>query len=193
MKKINAFYDDSTIRVYQAYNNHIANEAVKLGTFGKSFKRERMTWIKPSFLWMMYRSGWAEKENQERILAVDIKREGFEEILKNAVLSTYNGNMSISYDEWKRKIKSSEIRCQFDPDRDIYGNPEQVRAIQLGLRGEAVNRYINEWIVRITDITDEVKYLKNLRDENISIIDKLPVETEYPVSSEIKKILCMEK
>lgn len=193
MKKINAFYDDSVIRVYQAYNSRIADEAVKLGTFGKSFKRERMTWIKPSFLWIMYRSGWAEKENQERILAIDIKREGFEEILKNAVLSTYNERMGVSYDEWKRKISVSEVRCQFDPDRDIYGSPQQIRAIQLGLRGKAVDRYINDWIVKITDITDNVKYLKNLRDENISIIDKLPVETEYPVSSEIKKILCMEE
>lgn len=193
MKKINAFYDDSSIRVYQAYNSRIADEAVKLGTFGKSFKRERMTWIKPSFLWMMYRSGWAEKKNQEHILAIDIKREGFEEILKNAVLSTYNERMGVSYDEWKRKISVSEVRCQFDPDRDIYGSPQQIRAVQLGLRGKAVDRYINDWIVKITDITDNVKYLKNLRDENISIIDKLPVETEYPVSSEIKKILCMEE
>ena len=193
MKKINALYNDSTIRVYQAYNSRIADEAIKLGTFGKSFKRERMTWIKPSFLWMMYRSGWAEKENQERILAIDITRDGFEEILKNAILSTYNKNMSISYDEWKMKITNSEVRCQFDPDRDIYGNPQQVRAIQLGLRGKMVNSYVDKWIVRITDITDEVKYLKKLRDEKNLTVDKLPIEKEYPVSSEIRKILFMEE
>lgn len=68
MKKINAIYNDKTIRVYQAFNEQIATEAVKLGTFGESFRRGRMTWIKPSFLWIMYRSGWAEKENQEHIL-----------------------------------------------------------------------------------------------------------------------------
>lgn len=193
MKKINAFYNDSEIRVYQAYNSRIADEALKLGTFGKSFKRERMTWIKPSFLWMMYRSGWAEKENQERILAVDISIDGFEEILKNAVLSSYNKNMNISFDEWKIKIENSEVRCQFDPDRDIYGNPQKVRAIQLGLRGRAVDRYINEWIVKITDITEKVKYLKKLRDEKILTAENLPIEKEYYVSSEIRKILCMEE
>lgn len=193
MKKINAFYNDSKIRVYQAYNSRIADEALKLGTFGKSFKRERMTWIKPSFLWMMYRSGWAEKENQERILAVDISIDGFEEILKNAVLSSYNKNMNISFDEWKIKIENSEVRCQFDPDRDIYGNPQKVRAIQLGLRGRAVDRYINEWIVKITDITEKVKYLKKLRDEKILTAENLPIEKEYYVSSEIRKILCMEE
>ncbi len=193
MKKINAFYDDSTIRVYQAYNNRIANEAVKLGTFGKSFKRERMTWIKPSFLWMMYRSGWAEKENQEHILAIDIKRTGFDEILENAVLSSYNKRMGISRDEWKTKVAVSEVRCQFDPDRDIYGNPQQVRAIQLGLRGDAVRRYIDEWIAGITDITEDVRYLKGLRDNEILTADKLPAEREYPVCERIRKILCMEE
>lgn len=187
MKKINAFYNHSEIRVYQAYNSRIADEAVKLGTFGKLFKRERMTWIKPSFLWMMYRSGWAEKENQERILAVDISIDRFEEILKNAVLSSYDRNMNISFDEWKMKVKNSEVRCQFDPDRDIYGNPQQIRAIQLGLRGGAVDRYIKEWIVKITDITEKVKYLKKLRDEKNLTAENLPIEKEYYVSNEIKK------
>nr|WP_312429674.1 DUF4291 family protein [Lacrimispora sp.] len=61
--KIYALYDNDTIRVYQAYNDIIANEAIKSGTFGASFNMDRMTWIKPSFLWMMYRSGWATKLN----------------------------------------------------------------------------------------------------------------------------------
>ena len=73
MKVINAIYDDKTIRVYQAYNDVIANEALELGKFGRNFSMTRMTWIKPSFLWMMYRSGWGKKKNQERILAIDIK------------------------------------------------------------------------------------------------------------------------
>lgn len=193
MKNINAVYNDKTIRVYQAFNEQIAREAIKLGTFGKSFKRERMTWIKPSFLWMMYRAGWAEKENQEHILAIDITREGFEEILKNAVISSYHESTGISYDEWKKKVSESDVRCQFDPDRDIYGNPQPIRAIQLGLRGKMVDRYINDWIVKITDITDHVKYLKSLRDRNILTAEKLPHEKEYTVSSEIMKILCMEE
>lgn len=66
-KEIRAVYTENTIRVYQAYNKDIAGEAVKKGTFGTGFKLDRMTWIKPSFLWMMYRCGWGTKENQEHI------------------------------------------------------------------------------------------------------------------------------
>ena len=61
-KEIRAVYTENTIRVYQAYNEVIAKEAVKIGTFGPGFKLDRMTWIKPSFLWMMYRCGWGQKK-----------------------------------------------------------------------------------------------------------------------------------
>ena len=54
-RNIYAVFDDKTIRVYQAYNNETADEALKLGKFGSKFSLTRMTWIKPSFLWMMYR------------------------------------------------------------------------------------------------------------------------------------------
>src|SRR4051812_17137799 len=37
----------------------MAEPALSAGTFVPPFKAGRMTWIKPSFLWMMYRSGWA--------------------------------------------------------------------------------------------------------------------------------------
>lgn len=37
---------------------------------------------------MMYRCGWASKPNQERVLAVRIKREGFEKILAEAYTVT---------------------------------------------------------------------------------------------------------
>ena len=92
-KEIRAFYTEETIRVYQAYNEAIADEAVKKGTFGTYFKMDRMTWIKPSFLWMMYRCGWGTKENQERVLAIDIRRDAFDYLVQNAVISSYREDM----------------------------------------------------------------------------------------------------
>lgn len=181
-KGIRALYKEDTIRVYQAYNENIAKEALRKGTFGNSFKHDRMTWIKPSFLWMMYRCGWGTKANQEYILAIDIKREAFNYIVKNAVNSKYNSNMGISQSEWKEQIKNSDIRCQWDPERDIYGNPLQCRSIQLGLRGNALQKYINEWIVNILDITDYVKDLKEKMNKGIDISSLLPNETIYTIN-----------
>lgn len=178
-KEIRALYTEDTIRVYQAYNKVIANEAVKKGTFGSSFKLDRMTWIKPSFLWMMYRCGWGTKENQECVLAIDIKREAFEFIVQNAVISTYNNDMDMNYTEWKEQIKKSDIRCQWDPERDLFGNPLPYRSIQLGLRGKAVQKYVDEWIVNITDITDYVKELNEQRIRGMDIGSLLPKERSY--------------
>lgn len=180
-KEIRAFYTEDTVRVYQAYNKVIADEAVKNGTFGSSFKLDRMTWIKPSFLWMMYRCGWGTKENQEHILAIDLKREAFDYIVQNAVISTYDDNMGISHEEWKEQIKTSEIRCQWDPERDLFGNPLEYRSIQLGLRGAAVQKYVNDWIVSIEDITEYVKKLREQKSRGMDINSLLPMERIYSI------------
>jgi hypothetical protein len=66
--QVRAVFTEKTITVYHAYPAGIAVPALKASTFVAPFKRTRMTWIKPSFLWMMYRSGWATKTDQERIL-----------------------------------------------------------------------------------------------------------------------------
>ncbi|MDE6314249.1 MAG: DUF4291 domain-containing protein [Lachnospiraceae bacterium] len=179
-REIRAVFDQDNIRVYQAYNPIIAQEAVKLQTFGSHFSRTRMTWIKPSFLWMMYRCGWAEKEGQECVLAIDMKREAFDKIVKESVLSTYQEKSGISMEEWKGRIKKSDIRCQWDPERDIYGNPLSYRSIQLGIRGKAVEQYVEEWIVRIEDITDYVRELNQKKSQGIDILGLLPREIPYP-------------
>lgn len=180
-KEIRAVYNDDTIRVYQAYNKIIADEAVRLGTFGSHFGMNRMTWIKPSFLWMMYRCGWAEKENQERVLAIDIKRAGFDSAVRNAVISTYTEDSGITKEEWQGLVKSSDIRIQWDPEKDVNGNNLPYRSIQLGLRGKAVHDYVNDWIVKITDITDYVKELNTLRQNGIDISERLPDEELYNI------------
>jgi len=178
-KEIRAVYDDNTIQVYQAYPEAIAQEAVALGTFGSHFKRGRMTWVKPSFLWMMYRCGWAQKEGQERVLAIRLKREGFDFCVNHAVVSTYSPALAMSREEWQRQVKDSSVRVQWDPERDIYGNPLPYRSIQLGLRGSAVEQYVTEWIVGLTDITDFVVTLREQRDAGMDITGQLPAEQLY--------------
>ncbi|AXA89974.1 DUF4291 domain-containing protein [Massilia sp. YMA4] len=152
-RQIRAQYDDSTMRVYQAYSNEIADAALAHGTFvSPPFKLERMTWIKPSFLWMMYRAGWGFKDpGQQRILAVDITRAGFAWALRHACLSHPEEGMSQA--EWQERKRTSPVRIQWDPERDLLLQPLPHRAIQIGLSGEAVRLYVDEWIERITDVT----------------------------------------
>ena len=58
-RQIRAVYDEETITVYQAYSSAIALAAVTEQRLSASpeFSGSRMTWIKPSWCWMMYRYG----------------------------------------------------------------------------------------------------------------------------------------
>ena len=181
--EIRAVYDDTSVRVYQAFRDEIAEEAVQLGTFGSHFGLNRMTWIKPSFLWMMYRSGWAEKPGQENILAIGIKREAFDYLLENAVLSTYRSNSGITQEEWTTRIRQSDIRCQWDPERDPRGRPLRWRSVQIGIQGEVVREhYLKDWILHIENITGYVRQLKRQLDGGEDISGLLPPEKIYPMT-----------
>lgn len=174
-----AKYTDKYVTVYQAFNHRIADEIMDRKTFGPSFKLDRMTWIKPSFLWMMHRSGWGSKNDQERTLSIDLSREGFDYILSKAVLTKYKPKIHGSSAEWKAMLNGSDVVCQWDPDRDLYGNKLDRRAIQLGLRGEAVLQYVNDWIHTINDITDTVHDWKRQISHGPFNSDLLPMEREY--------------
>jgi hypothetical protein len=168
--QIRALYDDETITVYQAYPASIAEPAVRAGRFVPPFKRDRMTWIKPSFFWMMYRSGWATKQDQEHVLAVRITRAGFEWALANACLSHYDPSVHPDQKTWSRQLKTSPVRIQWDPERSPALSPLPYRSLQVGLSGVAVDRYVDEWIVGITDVTD----IAHSRDPA-----RFPVERPY--------------
>lgn len=194
LRQIRAVYDDKTIRVYQAYSDAIADSALEHGTFvSPPFKMGRMTWIKPSFLWMMYRAGWGGKDTeQKRILAIDISREGFEWALENSLLSHQTKNYT-DKEEWLKIKKSKPVRVQWDPERDLILQPLAHRAIQIGLTNEAVPLYVNEWIQSITDTTDLAAEIHACikRGDLAATKQRLPNEKEYPISKKLKNILDM--
>jgi Domain of unknown function (DUF4291) len=174
-RHIVAQFDDEGVIVYQAYRPSIGNFAATHGYFGGDFSLTRMSWIKPNFLWMMYRSGWGQKESQEVVLAVKIKRAAFDTILANAVRSKHNPDLYPTEKDWKRAVINSNVRLQWDPDHSPTGGKLERKAIQLGLRGDMLALYAREWIVSIEDICEQHQ---NLVDFSQLI---LPSETIYPV------------
>lgn len=155
-RHILAHYDDESVVVYQAYCPRIGHFAAEHGYFGGDFSYGRMSWIKPNFLWMMYRSGWGVKQDQEVTLAVRLKREGFDTILRNAVPSGWDRTLYDSREAWQVAVKSSKVVLQWDPDHAPSGAREERRAVQLGLRGKTLEKFGREWIVSIEDISEFV-------------------------------------
>lgn len=158
---------EDNIFVYQAFNDKIADFAIKNQKFGgQDYSFNRMTWIKPNFLWMMYRSGWAEKDsNQNRILAIEITIEGFEKLLSEGILTSYDKSFG---DEqiWRERLNNSNVRIQWDPDHDFKGEKLKRRAVQIGIKNDALQKFNNEYIKSIQDITSFVKEQKKRIDEN---------------------------
>jgi len=153
-QRIYAAYDDDGVIVYQAYRPQIARAALAHGTFRDGFKLERMTWIKPSFGWMLYRSGYARKSGQEYVLRITISHEGFLEALENCALTGYEPDVHGSKAAHKQALADRVGRVQWDPDRDLRLRRLDRRAIQIGLKPPLVERYVRTWITRIEDATD---------------------------------------
>ncbi len=104
-RHIVGFQDAESIVVYQAYQHKIADFAVENQFFGGSrYSYNRMSWIKPNYLWMMYRSGWAEKSGQERVLAIWIRKSDFESILNQAVFTSFNSKFYEKEQNWKEDM-----------------------------------------------------------------------------------------
>jgi uncharacterized protein DUF4291 len=152
-RHILAQFGDESIVVYQAYRPEIGRFAAEHGYFGGGFSLDRMSWIKPNFLWMMFRSGWGTKKGQEVTLAVWLQRSAFDAILKEAVHSTFVPALYASEAEGKQALARSSVRLQWDPDHDPSGAKVERRAIQLGLRGEVLARYAREWLVQVRDVS----------------------------------------
>ncbi|MEW2074905.1 DUF4291 domain-containing protein [Streptomyces sp. NPDC013433] len=185
--EVRAHHTDSTVTVYQAYRPEIGRAAARHGRFTSSWSRERMTWIKPSFLWMMYRCGWGTKKDQETVLAVEISREGFVWALRNACLSHYVPALHGDGGTWKRELRKAPARVQWDPERDLRLDPLPYRSLQLGLAREAAARYADEWIVGIEDVTPLATEIHGLVREGE--LDRaaglLPEERPYPLDDDV--------
>jgi hypothetical protein len=189
VQSIEAEYDNEGVFVYQAFCNEITEWAVQHQAFGgPAFNPSRMTWIKPSFAWVLYRSGYASKHNQEHVLKIKISHENFAHILAECQCKHGGGG--------------SNGRVQWDPARDMYSaegkEPRKMlrkRAIQIGIKGRLSEFYVGS-VISIQDVTELARKvgvahtMPSLKkrchhDKQISghsmeeLLPRLPVESEY--------------
>lgn len=179
LRQVRAVFDARTITLYQAFSPAIADAAVAAQRFVAPFSVERMTWVKPSFLWMMERCGWATKPNQERVLAVRLPRERFEALLAQAVPTSFEGG---DVEAWRAALASSPVRVQWDPERGLRGEKRTHRSLQVGIGRPLAAAYAT-WATGLDDVTPKVKRLAALRRDGAwdAAARLLPVERPYPL------------
>jgi hypothetical protein len=195
-RQIRAHYDKETITVYQAYSKSIAEAAVREQKLSASpdFSFSRMTWIKPSFCWMMYRSGYGTKDaRQTNILAITMTHANFRKLLMQAAVCN-SGPLS-------EEDRKKHVRVQWDPERSPALGMLEYRSLQVGIGRGAVEWWVNEGILGIEDVTSMAENLRNemgnKRAERKSVAELveagcLPVEEVYEVDEELGKVLEMD-
>ena len=193
--EIRADYDATSLIVYQAYRAEIALAAVANQRFVPPFSLGRMTWVKPSFLWMMERSNWARKPGQEYVLSVRITRTGWEEALSQAVLSAPQPRVYRDHDDWRQQMDRTTVLVQWDPERMLRGKSLPYKSIQVGLSRHIIQRYVEEWTLEIRDVTPLVHKLYKLIQSGHAdrAASALPRERVYPLPPSIARRLGMRQ
>jgi hypothetical protein len=171
LRQVRADFNATTIVVYQAYPRAVADAALAAGTFVAPFSFERMTWIKPSLLWLMHRSNWGRKAGQERILAVRISRAGWERALSEAVLTS------------DPALARARVHVQWDPERSLRGAALNHYSIQVGVGRELIREFATEWVVGLTDLTPAVRKIAALIQTGRAVEAQrlLPPERPFPL------------
>mmetsp|Transcript_14026 Transcript_14026/g.15417 ORF Transcript_14026/g.15417 Transcript_14026/m.15417 type:complete len:186 (+) Transcript_14026:250-807(+) len=161
-----------------------------------------MTWIKPSFAWVLYRSGYGTKPAQERVLKIKLAHKDLAYLLSNCKL--INTNKEIKETKKSGRTKEGIGRVQWDPERDLFQSVgkyprrmSRTRAIQIGLPGSLSEYYVNH-IISIEEVTDLAHKLKTahrlINDKDMSaamenLSHELPNERAYLPSLPDKKLI----
>jgi len=194
INEIRADYNAQTITIYQAYSPAIAQPALQSQRFVPPFSCTRMTWIKPSFLWLMERSNWGQKSGQDFILGVRLRRSGWEKALSSGVLTSFDASAHGNIQRWREQFEKALVHVQWDPERSIRGADLDYNSIQVGLSRHIIRQYVDEWVVEIQDYTPIAKKIQSLLKSGQ--IDKakklLPPERVYPIKPEVAKRLNMK-
>ena len=185
--EIRADYNRDTIVIYQAYSANIADVALKLQRFASPFSFHRMTWIKPSFLWLMHRSNWGQKANQQRTLAVHISRAGWEKALSLGTLTHPEPSVFPNASAWGTEFANSPVHIQWDTERSLRGAGLNYFSIQVGIGRQMIQEYVDQWIVKIEDLTSTVSKIRDLLKSGDEKNAKrhLPSERVYPIEPRI--------
>ncbi|MEZ4237305.1 MAG: DUF4291 domain-containing protein [Myxococcota bacterium] len=192
-REIRADFDRDSLVVYQAYDDRIADAALAAGRFVPPFSFTRMTWVKPSFLWLMARSGWGRKPGQTRILAVRMRLGGWRSALSEAVLTAYEPGVHGDPEAWAEAFAAAPVHVQWDPERSLRGQKLGWRSIQVGISRHRIAAYAEQWVCGLDDLTPRVRKLREHLDAGRTDAARrlLPPERPWPAPEAVRQRLGM--
>ena len=160
----------------------LKSEIVFTGCGG--WKPDRGTWIKPSLGWMLYRSGYGHKPNQNRVLRIYLSHRVITHILSTCRLTNTNRDQR-SQSKLSQTERGGNGVIQWDPERDLFFREKdnknylprkmlRQRAIQVCVPGK-LSRFYASNILAIDDVTDlahrigEAHKIQNDKDSEAAV------------------------
>lgn len=185
-KVIYADYDEEGVYVYQAFKPKIVAVAVEQNKFGKGFGIDRISWIKPSLGWMLRRSKYATKHRMEAIARIKLSHKSWMEILNQSIPTHFDEKRYSSENEWQSALKNSDVIHQWDPERSLKGERLDRQAIQIGLRGDILKKYKDEYVIGVKNITELAKAIGLSAKKRQPFPPNTPIEEEYPINENLR-------
>lgn len=186
--QIRARFSQNRLTVYQGQTESVADASLAAGMLVLARKATGNIWITTSFLDALRDSQWAMRPGQQRILSFDMTRNGLEWALDKAVSSDFDSAVFDTETQWQRALAHSPVRIQWDQAIDLKSKPAGYVTPRLGLALEARDRFIDEWVSGISDVTSEVLQIHQLvLDENWEAAEALlPIEHQYPLRNSLR-------
>ncbi len=152
--------DQDTYALFMAFSP----EYLDGNSFSEKLRLDRMSWLKTSLLWMLWRSNWGHKKGQERILQFEVSSSYLDELFELAVyVDDIEG--------------SPQVIRQDDPDRIIIEKTwlrgrqgyfhKSESTPHLGIRSSVLRDFAECFSTAgIEDITEIVQFIEEERPRN---------------------------
>jgi hypothetical protein len=153
-----AQFDADTVTVFQSFDREVGDYAIEKGCFGgPAFRRDRSSAIRLSLLDVLSRSDWGEKPGREVTLALRLRREAFDVLLRQAIHSAYPEGVYPSKRSWQLATRYSSVSITWSPDRDLAGCELSRYCARFGIRDRSLVMFASEWIDDVIDLSGWVE------------------------------------
>lgn len=151
-----ACFDDTTVTVFAAHRPEIGAWAIEHGTLGGPVWRgDRVARFRLSLPRVMSRSERGERAGKEVLLALTLRRDGFDAVLRQAVhWREFPASIFGTQARWRLATRFTEVVVDFAPDCAPDGSDLPRMTQRFGVRGHALKRLLGEWVVGVQDLGD---------------------------------------
>lgn len=153
-RAVQATFDSSVVVVWQAHSHEVADAALRNGQFGgRLWRTDRVTRFRLSLPSLLARNGWATRPGRERILAVALRREGFDAMLRQAVHAGYEPDIYPTRNSWHLATRYGHVVVAWHSDVDPAGGELERDTLRMGVRDATLERFTRDWVVAVEDWT----------------------------------------